>query len=1845
MKESMLLLCTKFVANSKKRVKNEWTEYLKLIMKGTQETNKQVKVACGQLMLAVAINYARPSDVNLKIFETSLNISLKAMEETDEEVREVFSHSTAQLLLSCMSDTGVYDSVGNEDGGTTPRSTAKRSKEYTCLYAIMVATAPFTRIGQTKELRAAISSCIIYFFSKCPEEVIINNMDTIVRNLTGLISISSNNITNNDKKYAQTYVTKMISIGLIDRLTEAGRLSLLSNLVQLVVGHTVLSNESCFTTVLYCIGKLCRVLGECVSKQRDSILDAILCSLKYPSENVRYVGALTIKQLMEALPSHSTGLISALMNMVQIDHGELATASKRDENIKNYANSLHGHSCALAALITVSAKHSLTISHSLCSAVLDTACLLGKAAHRDIDDIYVSMKRQESCWILICSVLSLNDYWVKNNLEKILELWNETMSGKYEEPITYTTKEEIITYRLRSRACCLLSLQVFITNCAPLLTPEKMNLIFGYISSTIELLSSLPTNFKSTTSIGLYSIRLLKMNLFNLIGKLPEVMLAYVPSVDSKLQLPQHRHVINFVTKMAFAEADATSTDSVPVRTSLVDSMVDLKVKLEAIESKVTSISVDSLDAACVLFDNISNLFYSESIYLKLPSLAVRLVDSSIRLLGKLFIYHKPNSKTQIIEHLVQQIKTALANNFISPSSTPLRSRLDEETGPADVGLCIFSNVVASVYCILRNLETNIEENRKHKFFTQVHSILNAALGFSDSFVRAAAAECMHSFGKLIGDILLNDLVKRCQEKILTTNIALKSGLALALGSVNRAIGALKSRASLPSTVSFLLALSKIIEEDVQKSSIVSIYQTIETNGVAFVPHTESIIQHLFLLLFENPNSPTSIMTGVCKIMRALIGLGPELLQLRNLPFDKIFQYFITDIMNATLTTSELDITDGLLIEFVRLMQRAIIFTPYMISDFEMIVQYLKQVLSTKKERLYIENIQNEIGQCIKIICDQRPELISKYFSPEELFQIIDSIDFSISQALTYQSLSQSSNDSYVSGNNQENHFKNIVLSLISSKLIPPKDWVNLIFTVVSSETKIAEAEKSQSVMLSDTDEKDDTPVERKSVVVAFSWQTKVFSMKCLQQLIETLKDELHHVDAAVALKNTDKDCLVNHLEKIINICSIATNKGTISVQHAGLVLMININNVFGEVLDPVSPCEVLLQQHSLRFTTAVCETITQINSPLLVYVACQLSSIIIPSKMLRNQNKLLSIMCSYLVNYVIDEKLFINAGGEVTTCMIKVSVLAALADIYVAAQETQNTELIEILKPNMKDIFISWYTLLQDFANLTIVVTDEEDDNILVRSSSDQYSPIYEQAEENLNRFYYVALGTERNVLYYYKQAYASVLNGITLAKEKAGLEAVAEDIDYNDSLLIGLAISGLYGTDKRNVDKAIKCIKAIGEIMATKQFQKHHHAPGAVFEVFLLLIEIQGVRHFQLHNACLELLEKILSSVDVSLFVSSDQVNAQAVVTTSTEVCLKPLRLHFPYLFKQDSEFELGSFELEKEQKLLIANSMKSLKTIVKVFGLSITGAVVPTLLYTTCRVIQFTKSNMGLDTTTAIIEVSEKLRNESESKDQSISAEEKFSIWQVAISASIENIIGRVASGKLITNPEVELLFIFLSSSLCSDVSIHENVVSAIRKAITSDIEILHGTDQIKQAKSVDNVFNLLYGIQNGILFLARNGLAKLSVFYSMKIAEEIVLSLSSESRLLVVNGADKIAPPAINILLAGFSLLAELNTPSQGIQSYLSMIVPMLVKVTKFAKNNALSKLFLLGVQCFDRLTKVAPEQFKSLITSQLLPSSVLLDIQDFAKQQQQAAVAKTEKKVAAKQPKKKMTMNF
>jgi hypothetical protein len=84
-------------------------------------------------------------------------------------------------------------------------------------------------------------------------------------------------------------------------------------------------SEHALVCLLREIAILCRVLGEAVSSLNNNVLDAVLICLRHSNEYVRYVGALTLRALAEAIPDNTQTLLAALVNMVQISHAEAIT--------------------------------------------------------------------------------------------------------------------------------------------------------------------------------------------------------------------------------------------------------------------------------------------------------------------------------------------------------------------------------------------------------------------------------------------------------------------------------------------------------------------------------------------------------------------------------------------------------------------------------------------------------------------------------------------------------------------------------------------------------------------------------------------------------------------------------------------------------------------------------------------------------------------------------------------------------------------------------------------------------------------------------------------------------------------------------------------------------------------------------------------------------------------------------------------------------------------------------------------------------------------------------------------------------------------------------------------------------------------------------------------------------------------------------------------------------------------------------------------------------------------------------------------------------------------------------
>jgi hypothetical protein len=93
----------------------------------------------------------------------------------------------------------------------------------------------------------------------------------------------------------------------------------------------------------------------------------------------------------------------------------------------------------------------------------------------------------------------------------------------------------------------------------------------------------------------------------------------------------------------------------------------------------------------------------------------------------------------------------------------------------------------------------------------------------------------------------------------------------------------------------------------------------------------------------------------------------------------------------------------------------------------------------------------------------------------------------------------------------------------------------------------------------------------------------------------------------------------------------------------------------------------------------------------------------------------------------------------------------------------------------------------------------------------------------------------------------------------------------------------------------------------------------------------------------------------------------------------------------------------ELSAEQLHLADECVNCINVIISKFPISINSGNITTILYTLCRVTQYTKSPSSLNAATTLVTIDVK---QTPSPTQS-----EVSVWGIAFSAAIENLIARI------------------------------------------------------------------------------------------------------------------------------------------------------------------------------------------------------------------------------------------
>lgn len=170
------------------------------------------------------------------------------------------------------------------------------------------------------------------------------------------------------------------------------------------------------------------------------------------------------------------------------------------------------------------------------------------------------------------------------------------------------------------------------------------------------------------------------------------------------------------------------------------------------------------------------------------------------------------------------------------------------------------------------------------------------------------------------------------------------------------------------------------------------------------------------------------------------------------------------------------------------------------------------------------------------------------------------------------------------------------------------------------------------------------------------------------------------------------------------------------------------------------------------------------------------------------------------------------NDYGDIPATKVKLAILVALADIYVAAEDTNHEELIKFLEPYSSSLFENWTKALKDYAYLSTTITFDSPEKDI------EYVPTPQQKEIPC-AFY--EEGTQQQAVTIYIKAFPSILNALSRVRIKLK--------QFEDTaLLLGIAMRALHTMDVHVVGSA--CIQALTKVMTTETFMNQIWAPVSV-------------------------------------------------------------------------------------------------------------------------------------------------------------------------------------------------------------------------------------------------------------------------------------------------------------------------------------------------------------------------------------------------------------------------------
>ncbi|CAN8097169.1 unnamed protein product [Discula destructiva] len=1216
---------------------------------------------------------------------------------------------------------GALDDEDGEPSRPGSPAPTKKSHELNLSFAdaLRVLSTQYGKLSTSNKARSAIGICYATLLKTLGEKTIELHYLKIVENLT-LDLLGNPNITNNryrlliSRRIVDTLLQDVMGKQILGETGQSHAAKVLINNILKNYPQALKERpEPTKNMLIASVGALSSLMGSLGSASNsfaESAREGLLQVLQHPSYTVQVYTSACLKTFVLACPQQLLSCLSVSMNSLSRELSVLGTGRNSPRKCIGFA---HG----LAATLSVSPARPLYGSVDINSRVLTMATNLLKSSGNH--GLRVACTEIQVAWTLIGGLMSLGPNFVKIHLSQLLLLWKNALPKPLAKDNTASRNYTESSFLAHVRDCALGSILAFLEFNSRLLTVDVSKRIATMLQSTTAFLKTLPRK-KTSDDISERLAPALQLQDIEMMVQ-RRVMQCYIKLVNTSPAGGSEALLQSNLLTLAislFADPDNYSASSLSAAiansagnfdtiwdvddnsgfgiTGLVSGFRIKKLPGQHASSIEPSLTQDSspedimetllLSPVCGALEHDASVLYiggQDTFCCSSDPPATEVVNMGIQL----FAFAFPLTPSKVQESILEQIATFMAAGTLERDNARRAA--------------IHVNVAAA---FLSTLKVAVKETQSpHGDVTnvQVEKLLqDMTRGFvlnADQYVRSLGFTAIARLCQACGNAFTNTEIKFMVDTIVQNREpSARAGCAMALGCIQAKVGGMAAGYHLKTVLGILMSLCNDPHPTVHFWALEALARAADAAGLGFSPYVSSTLGMLAQLYISDTHNPEvgsavssnlelelSTTASITRCVDSLINvLGPDLQDIA-----KSRELILTLV-------GYLQTEDDALVqrESLACLEHLNLYAPGHMH-FADYVKLLQKHLSSSDPTLRdvaIDGLYN--------LMKRNPYDVIQAAEPgfeEHLWLALDT-------------------------NVEHDGVRNIIQNWMrQTSLTDTAEWLQRFQGVLKltrpkivANVETGGPKRSTAVVDLQDEEvagfaaaggvvKDDKEGGSGSDVEPVRWQVVSFAMSLLHDIFNLInKDVVTNGESSAQM------ALQIKIADVVRMAFSASTSGVLEQRIWGLKIIGAVLKMFGKVPDPDFDEAMLLEQYQAQISSALTPAFAADSSPELASEAVNVCAAFIATGIVTDvdrMGRILKTLVTALENFSTQND---NAGiGDLkglssnAQVMVKMAVFSAWAELQVAS--TEQTYLLEVLKPHVGKLTPLWLESLREFANL----------------------------------------------------------------------------------------------------------------------------------------------------------------------------------------------------------------------------------------------------------------------------------------------------------------------------------------------------------------------------------------------------------------------------------------------------------------------------------------------------------------------------------------------------------------